>query len=114
MADPAQLLDARYAGQPLEVIKTVLLSDWWVALSGMAAPTPQSILDRAACFACLPPGQLEIIQTVLLADILLATDAGAEVEPQQILDRAACFACLPPGDLQVIQAVATAEAADAA
>lgn len=116
-ATPADLTDPRYAGLPgsaLSAALAVLRSDWWAALTSMPAPSPQSVLDRAACLACLPPGTLDVINTQLLADILLALDAGADVTPQGILDRAGCFACLPPGDLEVIQVVATAEAAEAA
>lgn len=117
MATPTDFLDPRYAGREsreLAVMRAVVLRDWWEAITGMAVPTPQEIMDRAACFACLAPGDLAVIQTVLMADILAALDGGADVTPQGILSRAACFACLPSGDLQVIQTVATAEAADAA
>lgn len=112
MAEPT--VDGRFYGQPLLTMETVLLADWWVALSGMAAPTPQSILDRAACFDCLPDHQLQVIQAVLMADILAQLDGAADVTPQGILSRGACFACLPGSDLEVVRTVATAEAAAAA
>lgn len=74
----------------------------------MAVCSPQTLLNDAACFACLQnaPGMLELVKTSLLCRILQALDPMATCDVQSLLNDAACFSCLQnaPGMLDIIQA----------
>jgi hypothetical protein len=65
----------------------------------MATCDPNSILAKASCFSCLPPGLLRIVKIQLMREIV----GGVQASPQTLLDRAACFSCLSPGILRVLK-----------
>jgi len=69
----------------------------------MATCTTSELLQEAACFNCLSPGQLELVKAVLLCRILQSNDPMASCDVQGLLRDANCFSCLFPFQLQLIQ-----------
>ncbi len=43
----------------------------------MATCSPQTLMDSAACFACLPPNTLAILELQLLCEISAALSGGS-------------------------------------
>ena len=67
----------------------------------MAACNPQTLLDDAACFECLPAGMRSLLDTALLCRI--AQGLGMTCDVQTLLTDAACFSCLTPGERVLVQ-----------
>lgn len=63
----------------------------------MAQCDPQALLENAACFECLTPGERELAKLALLAQLVLAANPTADVTPQGLLKNAACYNCVSPG-----------------
>lgn len=61
---------------------------------------PDSLVQAAKCWNCIPPGQQLAVQTYLLAVI-----AGGSLDPDTLLEEAKCFSCLPPSLLSNIIAL---------
>jgi len=61
-----------------------------------------TLLSSAACFSCIPRGQLAILKLVILANIL-EQKGGGRPTVQELLDVSACFMCLTPGQLQILK-----------
>ena len=60
---------------------------------------PQSLIDAAVCFDCIPIGMQMAVQTMLIAQI-----AGDTRTPQELADAAKCFFnCIPHGEQIAVQ-----------
>lgn len=60
---------------------------------------PQSLIDAATCFGCIPIGMQMAVQTMLIAQI-----AGDTRTPQELADAARCFFnCINPGEQLAVQ-----------
>jgi hypothetical protein len=64
----------------------------------MADCDPQDLLNDAACFACLSPGDKATVELQLLYEI-----AGTEETVAELLDKAQCFACLSEQDKSTLK-----------
>lgn len=53
---------------------------------------PNSLMEQAKCFKCIPNGIQMEIQTYLLAVI-----AGGSTDPAVLMEQAKCFRCIPQG-----------------
>ena len=64
----------------------------------MAECIPQELLDDAACFACLSPGDKATIELQLLYEIDDSDETVAE-----LMAKAQCFACLSEQDKSTLK-----------
>lgn len=69
----------------------------------MAQCDTSSLMADAACFSCLPSGQMEAIKLSLLCRIAQSLDANMTCDPATLIEEARCFTCLPAGMLQIVQ-----------
>jgi hypothetical protein len=56
--------------------------------------TPNSLLEAAKCFKCIPAGAQDALTTYLMA-----LKAGGSTDPKVLMAQAKCFRCIPPGQM---------------
>jgi hypothetical protein len=59
---------------------------------------PNSLIDPAKCYKCIPTGMQPEVMIYLLNEIL-----GTGLTPQQLMANSACMKCIPAGFQSAVQ-----------